>query len=153
MKIVISATVGAAVLALAVPAVAHADPDRVKFSSPSGNIRCAMAAPVDGPATVACQLENITYTVPAGVGHKDTGEPCERDYGSGRDVRLVAGQPGYIRCSYAALDGGVGPWPVLAYGRSQTLGAITCTSATTDVLCSDSSGHFFRISRDVYELG
>lgn len=152
MKIT-SLVLGAAAIAFAVPAVAHADSDRATFTSPSGNIRCAMAAPADGPSTVACQLENITYTVPAGTAHQESGEPCERDYGSGRDVRLVAGAPGYVWCSYAALGGGVKTWPTLAYGQSQTLGSITCTSEPTAVTCTDASGHYFRISRDLYELG
>jgi len=125
-----------------------------KFSSPSDNIRCVITAVAGAPSTVACQLENITYTVPAGTAYDDNGAVCDRDYGSGRDVRLVQGQPGYVRCSYAALDGGVGPWPTLAFGQSATLGAITCESAPTAVTCTDTgSRHFFRISRDSYELG
>ena len=92
--------------------------------------------------------------MPDGLAHQDSGAPCERDYGSGRDVRLVAGEPGYVRCSYAALDGGYGPWPTLEYGQSQTVGSITCDSAPTAVTCTDTgSGHFFRISRDAYEVG
>jgi hypothetical protein len=154
-----NAALGAASLAfLAVtvnPAVAGAQDGAVnKFSSPSGNVRCVITATAGSPSSVACQLENITYTVPVGTAHDDNGAACDRDYGSGRDVRLVQGQPGYVRCSYAALDGGVGPWPTLAYGQSQTLGGIACESSPTAVTCTDTgSGHFIRISRDLYELG
>jgi hypothetical protein len=106
------------------------------------------------PATVNCQLADITYAVPAWQPHGDDGEPCPADSGSGRDLRLVAGQSGFVRCSYAALDGGVGPWPALAYGSAQTLGPITCDSAATAVTCTDTgSGHFFLVSRDRYEVG
>lgn len=145
---------GAAALALAVPGVAHAEEgDSVKFSSPSGNIRCVIDAS-EAPAAAMCQLENITFSVPAGESHDDNGAPCPRDYGSGRDFRLVAGEPGFVRCSYAALDGGMGSWPTLAYGQSQTLGGITCASTPIAVTCTDTaSQHFFRISRDVYEVG
>lgn len=138
----------------AIPAVAHAQEDRVMFTSPSGNIRCAMTASAGEPASVACQLENITYTVPAGASHDDNGAPCPGNSGSGRDVRLVAGAPGYVRCSYAALGGGMTVWPTLAYGQSQTLGGITCDSTPIAVICTDTaSQHFFRISRDAYEVG
>ncbi len=160
MKMIMTrAALGAASIAILTatvnPAIAGAEDGAVnKFSSPSGNIRCKITATADAPSTVACQLENITYTVPAGTAHDDNGAVCDRDYGSGRDVRLVQGQPGYVRCSYAALDGGVGPWPTLPYGQSQTLGGITCESAPSAVTCTDTgSGHFFRISRDIYELG
>ncbi|WP_319454963.1 MULTISPECIES: hypothetical protein [unclassified Mycobacterium] len=143
----------AAAFAMLVPATAHADDGRVKFSSPSGNIRCVLEEEGEAPIAL-CQLDQITYTVPPGVGRGQTGEPCPGTSGSGNDVRLDVGKPGFVRCSYAALDGGVGPWPTLAYGRSQSMGVITCDSAPTAVTCTDtSSGHYFRVSRDLYELG
>ena len=143
-----------AALALALPATAHADSDRVTFSSPSGNIRCALEIEDGTDAYVACQLDDIDYVVPAGVAHDDNGKPCPQNTGSGNDVMLKQGQPGYVRCSYAALGGGVGPWPTLAYGDSTSLGAITCTSESSALNCTDTgTGHFFRISRDAYDVG
>jgi hypothetical protein len=42
----------------------------------------------------------------------------------------------------------------LDYGQTRTLGSISCESEPSGVTCSDSStGHFFRISRDSYQLG
>lgn len=137
-----------------IPATAQAAEGSVTFSSPSGNIRCAMNLDSTAPATVNCQLENTTYDVPAGQAHDDSGAPCPGNSGSGRDLRLVQGQPGFIRCSYAALNGGYGEWPTLAYGDSASVGAITCDSAPMAVTCTDATtGHYFRVSRDFYELG
>lgn len=147
------AAASAAVAAL-VPATAQAEAGSMTFSSPSGNIRCPMSQDGAAPAQVNCQLETITYTVPAGQAHDDNGAPCPRDYGSGRDLRLVQGQAGFVRCSYAALNGGVGPWPTLAYGDSASLGAITFDSTSSALTCTDATtGHYFRVSRDFYELG
>jgi hypothetical protein len=42
----------------------------------------------------------------------------------------------------------------LAYGHTLSLGTITCDSEYTGMTCTDSStGHYFRISREGYELG
>jgi hypothetical protein len=42
----------------------------------------------------------------------------------------------------------------LAYGQARTFGSITCDSESSGMTCTDSStGHYFRISRDTYELG
>ena len=150
--------IGAATLALAagtfLPATAHADDSPVKFSSPSGNIHCVVDAS-DGPTpTALCQIENKTFSVPPGSGRDQVGAPCPSSTGSGNDFRLDQGQPGFIRCSFAALSGGVGPWPVLEYGQSRSYGAILCESQPSGVTCTDTStGHFFRLSRESYEVG
>ena len=148
------ATTTAAAFAMLVPATAHADEGRVKFSSPSGNIHCVVDDDEGGAPIALCQLDHITYTVPPGVGRGQTGEPCPGGSGSGNDVRLDVGKPGFVRCSFAALDGGVGPWPTLKYGTSASFGVITCDSEPSAVTCTDtSSGHYFRVSRDSYEFG
>jgi hypothetical protein len=42
----------------------------------------------------------------------------------------------------------------LGYGHTRSLGSITCESEYTGMTCTDSStGHYFRVSRDSYELG
>jgi hypothetical protein len=44
--------------------------------------------------------------------------------------------------------------PTLDYGQMRSVGAITCASEPSGVKCTDSStGHFFRLSRESYELG
>jgi len=150
----IAATTIGFALASSVSASAQVDEGPVKFSSPSGNVHCVVDAQ-DGPTpTALCQIANKTFSVPPGSGLGQTGQPCPDDSGSGNDLRLDQGQPGFIRCSFAALSGGVGPWPVLEYGQSRSFGAITCESQPSGVTCTDTStGHFFRVSRSSYELG
>jgi hypothetical protein len=42
----------------------------------------------------------------------------------------------------------------LAYGQARSFGSITCESEYTGMTCTDTStGHYFRVSRDSYELG
>ena len=47
--------------------------------------------------------------------------------------------------------GGLG---TLAYGKTASAGTLTCDSETTGMTCTDSStGHFFRVSWESYQLG
>ncbi|MCT7656989.1 hypothetical protein [Mycobacterium deserti] len=150
----IAVTVSALTVGSFTPAVAQADETSVKFSSPSGNIHCVIDAYDEPTPTALCQIEEISYEVPVGVGRDENGGSCPHRTGSGNDFRLDQGQPGFIRCSFAALGGGVGPWPRLDYGQSRSFGAIRCDSAASGVTCTDTgTGHFFRVSRDHYELG
>jgi hypothetical protein len=42
----------------------------------------------------------------------------------------------------------------LDYGQTKSVGVMTCASEPSGVTCTDTStGHFFRVSRDSYELG
>jgi hypothetical protein len=44
--------------------------------------------------------------------------------------------------------------PVLDYGQTHSIGTITCDTEPAGVTCIDSStGHFFRVSRESYQLG
>jgi hypothetical protein len=44
--------------------------------------------------------------------------------------------------------------PVLGYGQTHSIGTITCDSEPSGVTCTDgSTGHFFRTSRESYQLG
>lgn len=141
-----------AAAAIAMPATAHADNNYQQFASPSGNIRCILNGQ-DSPAPIAmCQIGNHTYAVPPGSTRDEvTGAPCAD---SGNDFRLDPGKPAFLRCSYSALGSGFGPWPTLDYGQTRSLGAITCDSEPAGVTCTDiSTGHFFRVSRDSYQLG
>jgi hypothetical protein len=138
----------------ALPAVANAQDAGGNFASPSGNIHCVLDRSEGANPIALCQIENKSFTVPPGSGRGQTGEPCPQGTGSGNDFRLDQGQPGFIRCSFAALGGGMGSWPTLEYGQSRSLGAITCESQQSGMRCTDtSSGHFFRISRESYEVG
>jgi hypothetical protein len=42
----------------------------------------------------------------------------------------------------------------LNYGQTRSAGAITCDSERPGMTCTDSgTGHFFRLSRESYQLG
>lgn len=145
----------AAVATVALPASAHAEDNRQTFQSPSGNIQCVLDTAGGSTPIALCQIENKTFTVPPGSGRDQTGAPCPGSSGSGNDFRLDQGHPGFIRCSFASIMGGAGiPGQTLPYGQSRSLGAITCDSQPSGVTCTDtSSGHFFRVSRESYEVG
>jgi len=44
--------------------------------------------------------------------------------------------------------------PTLDYGQTRSAGAITCNSEQSAMKCTNvSTGHFFRVSQESYELG
>ena len=158
MKTTMITAVGmAAAVTIAVPATVHASREDRQFASPSGNIRCVFD-PYTDPSTSAptalCQIEDITYTAPPGSVRKVGGGPCEPGSDLPRLFQLNQGQPAFLTCVYSALDSGFGPWPALAYGQTRSLGTITCDSEPAGMTCTDTgSGHFFRVSRDSFQLG
>ncbi|MBB5162509.1 hypothetical protein [Mycobacterium sp. AZCC_0083] len=145
------ATVAATV---ALPATAQADDNYQQFASPSGNIRCLLLES-SAPAPMAmCQISDFTYSISQGAALKQNGEPCEPNTVSGRDIRVDQGKQAYVTCSYSAIGSGFGQWPALAYGQARSLGALTCGSEPAGMTCTDgSTGHFFRMSRDSYQVG
>jgi hypothetical protein len=145
-------SIATAATALPLAAIAHADDNYQQFASPSGNIRCILNGQ-DSPAPIAlCQIGEHTYAAPPGSTRD--GGPCESGTDLGRDFRLDQGKPAHLTCTYSALGSGFGPWPTLGDGQTRSLGAITCDSETSGITCTDtSSGRFFRISRDSYQLG
>ena len=151
MKITMIAALDIATAATALPlaATTHADNNYYAFLSPSGNIRCVLSSQ-DGPVPIAqCQIKDYTY-VP------QPASPCA-DGGAapGWEFRLDQGKVPYLPCGYTALDSGVGNnLPTLDYGQTHSIGSITCDSEHSGVTCTDTStGHFFRVSSDSYQLG
>jgi hypothetical protein len=140
--------------AIVLPATAQADDAYQQFSSPSGNVRCLMIGE-NGPAPIAmCQISDFTYSIPQGAAVQQDGSPCEPNTVSGRDIRVDQGKQAYVTCSYSAIGSGFGQWPALAYGQTRSLGALTCDSEPLGMTCTDGgTGHFFRISRDSYQVG
>jgi Family of unknown function (DUF6636) len=126
-----------AAAAIALPVTAHADPAG-SFQSPSGNIVCLM-----GADAVRCQVQQHTYAVPP-PGSCHLG-------GWGSQFALKPGDPPYLECVGGVLA--VPPMPTLDYGQTRSVGAITCDSEPSGVTCTDAgTGHFFRVSRDSYQL-
>lgn len=146
-----SATLGvvaaAMVAAIALPATAHADSPSFVFESPSGNIVCQMTTAADGTGAVACDVEDTTYAPPRSG--PDWCDPFSLDQGSTPNAHChtdvaVPGTPfGHGR----AVD-------MLGYGQTRSVGAITCDSEPAGITCTDAStGHYFRVSPESYELG
>jgi hypothetical protein len=112
------------------------------FRSPSGNINCTLSTP-GGENAARCVVVDHTWTAPP--------PPPDCHLNSGDRFYLTQGGAAVVGC-YAQ------EFPVaestLGYGQSRSFGSITCDSEYTGMACTDSStGHYFRVSRDTYELG
>jgi hypothetical protein len=111
------------------------------FRSPSGNINCTLSTP-GGENAARCEVVEHTWTVPP---------PPDCHMNSGDRFGLAQGGAAVVGC-YGQ------EFPVaestLGYGQTRSFGTITCDSEYTGMTCTDSStGHYFRVSRDTYELG
>jgi hypothetical protein len=156
MKTTTLALMAAATVAatIALPATASAASNRYQFLTPSGNIGCQMDVHNDGWAYAWCTLQDQTWVEPqsedCAVGNVpgSIGEPAPF-------LQLSQGRPPCLGAVMSQLFFS-GPYtPVtLAYGQTNTAGTITCASEQSGVTCTDAStGHFFRVSRDSYQLG
>jgi hypothetical protein len=142
----VCAAVGAATIGLA--GSAHANPFSEQFQSPSGDISCNLVnyPPTDrlafGKNFVQCDIVNQSWVPPR--------PPPQGRADATSTLVLVRGQlpiVGYSPGTLAASD------PV-NYDQPLSAGAITCTSEQSAVKCTDAStGHFFRVSPESYELG
>ena len=140
LGLIVTATAAAST---ALPAIAHADPDYQLFQSPSGNIHCELTINYKGTPYANCTIQQSSYA----------GQLCQ-------EPGLVIPQFGVGQGGPAHMPGCVGTnggWPALGtldYGQTRSVGPITCASEPSGVTCTDTStGHFFRVSRDSYELG
>src|SRR5262245_43869497 len=112
------------------------------FRSPSGNINCNLSTP-GGRIEARCEVVEHAWAAPPR-------EPeCHLNWGD----RFALTQDGgaAFDCYGQALP------PVnetLAYGQARSFGSITCESESTGMTCTDSStGHYFRVSRESWDLG
>jgi hypothetical protein len=112
------------------------------FRSPSGNINCTLSTP-GGDNAARCEVVDHTWTAPS--------PPPDCHLNSGDRFYLTQGNAAVVGC-YAQ------EFPVaestLGYRQSRSFGTITCDSEYSVMTCTDNStGHYFRVSRDTYELG
>jgi hypothetical protein len=136
-KLALSATAAAAA-AIALPAPAHAN--SLNFQSPSGNIACTLDT-----GGAACDISEYTYQPPPPP-------ECGKHIKWGNRFTLMAGKPGAIECHGDTLR--VPGEATLNYGQTISAGSITCASDPAGMKCTDnSSGHFFQVSKDSYNLG
>jgi uncharacterized protein DUF6636 len=158
-RALIASSTLAAIIAL--PATAHADFNYRRFQSPSGDILCVMLRNHDindpanyGKGAGTCQVQDPTYAVPprqyVAAADGQLGFCFLSEWGS--QFSLLQGSPPHLDCVGNALL--LPPLPTLDYGQAMSLGAITCASEPSAMTCTDtSSGRFFRVSRDSYQLG
>ncbi len=130
-----------AVAALAVPTlfgapIATADSDF--FSSPSGNIACAMDS-----GFVRCDVGDRDWSPPP----RPANCPTETGYGQG--INLHANGPASFVCGG---DTTFGDWSALPYGQYHANGGVSCNSEPSGMRCSNSDGHGFTLSRQAYSV-
>jgi hypothetical protein len=151
MKITMIAALSIATAATALPLAATAQANVTHsyiFQSPSGNIGCEIFDRDDGTGDAVCKIHDRTWVSPAPGGDW----ACAF---AGQDLILYRGAAAcvgaYPSQIWLALDYNK---VTLAYGQTHTVGTITCDSEPTGVTCTDTAtGHFFRVSRENYELG
>jgi len=142
----VCAIAGAATIGVA--GSAHANPFSMQFQSPSGDISCTLVnyPPTDkfglGKNFVQCDIVNQSWVPPR--------PPPQGRADATSTVVLMRGQlpiVGYSPGALAASD------PV-NYDQPLSAGVIACSPEQSAMKCTDTStGHFFRVSRESYELG
>jgi hypothetical protein len=139
-------TVAAASISLAPKSLAN--PYSQQFQSPSGDISCDLVnyPPTDrlgfGKNFVQCDIVNQSWMPPKPP-------PPGRPDATSTLVLMRGQQPivGYSPGAVAAAD------PV-NYDDPVSAGTITCDSDQSTMKCTDAStGHFFRVSHESYQLG
>ena len=133
---------------IGLPATAHANPYSAQFQSPSGDISCNLVnyPPTEklgfGKNFVQCDIVNQSWVPPR--------PPPGGRADATSTIVLMRGQlpiVGYGPGTLAASDR-------VNYDQPLSAGVIACSSEQSAVKCTDTStGHFFRVSRESYELG
>ncbi len=121
-----------ALLLLATPATPALAQDAF-FQTPSGNIQCYA-----GEDFVDCEI--IESDVPPPLPQP---ADCDLDWGSRFTVGDVG--PGAMVCHGDTLRGQ--GYPVLGYGASLEVGAVTCSSEESGLTCLNRDGGGFTLSR------
>jgi hypothetical protein len=123
-------------------------PTNDEFITPSGNIVCSVYSDNSG---VSCEIKEHTWVVPAST-HGPEGRACDLDFG-GLEVYVSQAKPAHLGC-YEGASKFSGPIPTtLDYGQTLSRGKMNCVSEVSGVTCTDTAtGHYFRVSREDYEL-
>jgi hypothetical protein len=136
----------AATFALAVGSpVASAFRSRIaNFTSPSGNIGCNIIVGLpEGGNGARCDIKVHTFKIPK------PHPACRLAFGDSLEVG-TSGKAGPVCHGDTVFEPGERK---LAYGKSETLGRFTCTSATSGMTCKNTkTRHGFFISRAKYRL-
>jgi hypothetical protein len=127
----------------------HANVFSQQFQSPSGDISCNLVnyPPTDklgfGKNFVQCDIANHSWV------HPKPPPPDRADATS--TFLLIRGQVPIVGYSPGTVGDGA---PTLDSAQAPYAGAIGCRSEQSAIKCTDAStGHFFRVSQESYELG
>jgi hypothetical protein len=130
-------------------ASSHANPFSEQFQSPSGDIACNLVnyPPDDhlsfGKNFVQCDIANHSWVAPQPPPQGRTDATSTFVLMRGQ-APIVGYSPGTLAATGPLLDGAQTPFG----------GTIACRSEQSAIRCTDTStGHFFRVSRESYELG
>ena len=125
-----------------VPTTVAQEASHSTFQSPSGNINCMMYAS-GGEIGARCEVVDHTWAAPP------RSPDCPLNWGD-RFYLTQGGDAGF-GCYHQEFPTAE---RTLGYGQTQSVGTLTCDSESTGMTCTDSStGHYFRVSREIYELG
>lgn len=129
-------TVSAAAVIFAPPAVAAP----WEFQSPTGNIACHISE-----TGAACDIGQYHFAPPSRP------DNCQHNWGD-RIGFDHGGGPAFFSCHWGSFLGGL---PTQNYDTPLSAGSITCEiNESTGVTCRDAStGHFFEMSQQSYQLG
>jgi len=120
-----------------------------EFVTASGNIVCSVYADNAG---ANCEVREHTWVAPAST-RGPSGRACDFSFG-GLEFYVSQAKPAKLGCYEGVSDFNAPGLKTLDCGQTFSRGAITCDSELSGVTCTDSAtGHFFRISRENYELG
>jgi hypothetical protein len=143
----VCAAIGAATIGSA--GSSHAGPFSAQFQSPSGDISCNLVnyPPLDTHSLaknfVQCDIVNQSWVPPRPP-------PPDRPDATSTFL-LIRGQAPIVGYSPGTVGDGS---PMLDSAQAPSAGAITCRSEQSAMKCTDNStGHFFRVSPESYELG
>lgn len=141
-NVVVTVSLWCATLPAQPAATAHAADPYEQFQSPTGNIDCGIGL-LNNNAFALCEIGAHTWIAPP--------RPSSCEGGWGDRIGMDQGSSPALGCHTDTLRGTT--QPVLGYGKTLAAGPISCDSEPTGMTCTDAStGHFFRISRDAYEL-
>jgi hypothetical protein len=124
-------------------------PQNLEWVTPSGNIVCSVYSDGSG---ANCENRDHDWAIPASTDGPG-GRPCDFTFG-GLEFYVSKGKPAMLGCYEGASSLDRPGLKTLDYGQSHSHGDVTCTSEVSGVTCTDTAtGHFFRVSRETYELG
>ena len=108
----------------------------------------------DGSPFVVCKIHDHTWTALPSEYCQQASVPGATG-GQGSDLQLGQGDPPCVgpHTIQIFFSGQYAP-QTLDYGQARAVGALTCVGEPSGVTCTDSStGHFFRVSQESYQLG